>query len=159
MSDEREEHDWRTVVEMRRLYDHFGSMRGMYLWIGLASGAIGVGNLVRSDGNWKTTTLGIVLVLTATAFLLGRWRVRREPRLWTMLLASIYTVYGAVSVFRYFLGDETLRGSGVLYHYVIGLVLVLGLWSVVPRRKTLEFLARHREEWHAFLSKKRPEWM
>jgi hypothetical protein len=38
-----EEHDWHRVVEFRRIHDQLGSMRGMYLWIGIATAALGVG--------------------------------------------------------------------------------------------------------------------
>jgi hypothetical protein len=62
----------------------------------------------------------VTFLLAALCFLLGWWRVHREPRLWTLLCATIYTSFGAVSVIRYFLGDETIRSAGVRYHYVIG---------------------------------------
>ena len=153
-----EEPDWRLIVEFRRIHDQLGSMRGMYLWIGLATAAIGVGSFFGEDRQWPAIVLGITFLLAAVCFFLGWWRVRREPRLWTLLCASVYTAFGAVSVIRYFLGDETIRSAGVRYHYVIGVVLILALWSVVPRRKTLAFLKEHAAEWDQFRSKKKPEW-
>ena len=133
-------------------------MRAMYLWIGVATAAIGAGGLFAEEKKWPAITLSVAFLLAAACFFLGWWRVRREPRLWTMLCAAVYTGFGAVSVIRYFLGDETIRSAGVRYHYVIGVVLILALWSVVPRRKTLEFLKEHADEWEGFRSKKKPEW-
>ena len=151
-------HDWRTVVEFRRIHDQLGSMRSMYLWIGVATAFLGIGSFFGTEIKWPTYLLGGVFCLAAACFFLGWWRVRREPRLWTMLCAGVYTAFGAVSVIRYFLGDETIRSSGVRYHYVIGVILIAALWSVVPRRKTLEFLKEHAAEWEEFRSKKKPEW-
>jgi uncharacterized membrane protein YhhN len=153
-----EEPDWRLIVEFRRIHDQLGSMRGMYFWIGLGTAAIGVGGFLGEDKKWTTTTGGVLFLLAAVCYFLGWWRVHREPRLWTLLCASVYTGFGTVSVIRYFLGDETIRSAGVRYHYVIGVILILALWSVVPRKKTLAFLKEHAEEWDQFRSKKKPEW-
>ena len=151
-----EDHEWEKVLELRRIHDRLGSMRGLYLWIGVAAAVLGAGQLLSAEKGWKTTTLSVLFLLMAVVFFLGRWRVFREPRLWTMLLASIFTALGAVSVLQYFFGAETIRGQGLLFFYVVGLVLVLGLWSIVPGPKTLLFLHDNKERWEGFLSGKKP---
>lgn len=150
-SDER--HDWRTVVEFRHIHDELGSMRGTYLWMGLATTALGLATLFQKEHSLATIGMGVLFLVAALCFLLARWRVYREPRFWAVLCATVYTTFGAAGVARAFLDNDT-SASGFRYQYVSSAVYFLALWSVIPPRKTLEFLSQHADEWDEFCSKK-----